>query len=74
MIADTFGDGWGSAKFFVEDNFGLHKLMAPTCHDNPMALEYCFDVNPSKQGDTLSASVYGFDADFPWEVRVLLRH
>lgn len=65
---DLFGDGWGSAQLYIYDNYGSYQVAAPTCGQNPLMGEYCFDPNYSLNGDSVSAYVFGFDVSYAWEI------
>ena len=66
--ADTFGDGWDGAKLHIYDTRTYYDKVAPDCHNNPIVVQYCFDPSISKDGDVVSATVFGIDPDYVWEV------
>ena len=68
-IADKFGDGWDTALFFVYDTHGYYRTTAPKCLQEPTYLYYCFDPMTAITGDSVTAAVYGFNPEAPWEVR-----
>ena len=74
MLADTFGDGWDTANFFYYDSYGKYNMKTSSCEDNVVLDEYCFDPQTAKVGDTLNATVFGFQPDNPWEVLISLQY
>lgn len=63
-VADTFGDGWGSAKLHIFDTHGVHDIVQPTLQSSgPEEMEYCF-TSTSVSGDTLGAAVMGLSASY----------
>ena len=68
ILADTFGDGWDSAQFFMYDYKGTYSTATSTCSHNVVTKKYCFDPQNTTIGATLNATVFGFLPDDPWEV------
>lgn len=67
-LEDKFDDGWGKAHFFLTDSYGYYQKLAPGCGIGYVQSEYCFNPKTSVNGDTVSASVFGYHAEFPWEI------
>ena len=72
-FADKFGDGWGGARLFLLNSYNDYWSFAPTCTQNPVRNEVCFNTYANKSGDTLTAVLIG-DSFFPWEVCLRLRY
>ena len=72
FLWDNFGDGWGSSQFHLHDSRGKYITLAPTCTENPLVYEYCFvsgmALGAAKNGDYVTASIFGFSPTYPWEV------
>ena len=66
---DTFGDGWGAAQLhvFVKDRAEYSSYMLLS---NPTTVTKCFDPMTDHDGDTMVASVQGFNVQQPWEVSI----
>lgn len=72
ILADTFGDGWDTAHFFMYDYKGTYSSGASSCSQNVLTKKYCFDPQNTTVGATVNATVFGFLPDSPWEVRGLV--
>jgi len=68
VLADKFGDGFGSANFILYDSYGQSETVTPTCDSNPIVAQYCFDPLTARDGDTVSGTVFGFKPRFAWEI------
>lgn len=68
VLLDKFGDGWDTAHFYLFDSYNIYRKYAPTCIDNRIYTEYCFDTLNNKDGDYLTAMADGYKPDQPWEV------
>ena len=68
-MADTFGDGWDTAQFFMYDSYGWYNSDTSTCSQNVVTKKYCFDPQNTTVGTTVNATVFGFLPDNPSEVR-----
>ena len=77
FLADTFGDGWGTAKLHVYDLRGHHVTYAPNPtaardETNPLTnVQYCFPNSAllaSEHERTFTAAVRGLNPRQSWEV------
>ena len=67
-MIDTFGDGWNSASFYSYDSHKRLRQVESYCEENVIINEYCFDPNTAKDGDWMSATVFGYKVRHPWEI------
>ena len=65
---DTFGDGFNTGYFFIFDSQELFEKHTPTCNKNPVLVEYCFNPNTMKDGDSVTATASGVSPSHKWEV------
>eukprot|EP01041_Mallomonas_annulata_P042121 gene42121-biopygen5602 len=68
ILADTFGDGWDTAQFFMYDQYGKYDTKVSSCEQNVVLDEYCFNPQSAIVGDTVNATVFGYRPDHPWEI------
>ena len=48
-------------------------MKTSSCEDNVVLDEYCFDPQSARIGDTLNATVFGFQPSNPWEVLIYIK-
>lgn len=78
IIADLFGapccskakdqSAWGGARLFQYDSSGLYSTYAPTCEENPMSFNYCFDPDTVEDGAYVIYIIHGYVIEFRNEI------